>query len=112
MIIEVLARRVASAWEVAFGRSVTVTVNDTEVHVEGLAIYPLREGGWGIGTLCDIAPEAPGEPAGVGVTPRSEHTTVEGALFALLQAADPAEEARRVMEGKMPRWLELMLDGD
>jgi hypothetical protein len=108
MIIEVLARRVASAWEAAFDRTVTVTVSGDEVHVEGLAIYPLRAGGWGIGTLCDTAPESPGEPVGVGVTPRSEHATVEGALFALLQAAMPADEARRAMEGKRPRWEELV----
>jgi hypothetical protein len=105
---DALGRRVASAWEAAFGHAPRdlVVVGDA-VHVEGLALYPLRADGWGVGTLCDIAPEAPGEPVGVGVTPRSEHATVEGAIFALLEAANPAEEARRAMEGKRPRWEEL-----
>ena len=105
-----LVARIESAWRAAFRRSPAscVAVNGG-VHVDGLAIYPLDAAGeWGVGSLVDIAPDAPGEPVGVGVLPRSEHPTVEAAIFALLSVAALAEEARRAMAGEpslIEEWL-------
>ena len=104
-----LAERIGAAWLAAFGRQPdAVTVHGDEVRVEGLAIYPLADGRWGVGMLATIPPEAPGEPSAEGVIPQSESNTVEDALFRLLTIASVADEARRAMEGRQPRWTELM----
>jgi len=104
-----LVARIDRAWRAAFRRAPASCVAAGEgVHVDGLAIYPLGDGEWGVGSLADIAPEAPGELAAVGVIPRSEHRTLEGAIFALLGVASLAEDARRAMAGEpslVEEWL-------
>jgi phenylpyruvate tautomerase PptA (4-oxalocrotonate tautomerase family) len=95
-----LAERIGAAWLAAFGRQPdAVTVHGDEVRVEGR---------WGVGMLATIPPEAPGEPSAEGVIPQSESNTVEDALFRLLTIASVADEARRALEGRQPRWTELM----
>jgi hypothetical protein len=104
-----LATRVEQAWVAAFGRPAdAVTVHADAVHVEGLALYPLEGGRWGVGMVVTIRPEVPGELAADGVIPQAECNTVEEALFHVLTVASVADEARREMEGKRPRWEELM----
>lgn len=100
--------RITKAWLSAFGRRPdSVTVHGEEIRVEGLAIYPTGEQ-WGIGRLVNIPPEAPGDPVEEGAVPHGIYHTPEDALFALLMLASVADEARRAMEGKPPRWEELM----
>jgi hypothetical protein len=105
----VLAARVESAWVAAFGRRADgVTVHGEEVRVEGLSLYPLDGERWGVGHLVTIPPEAPGDPLEEGPIPLAECNTVEEALFHALTLASVADEARRALEGKPPRWEELM----
>ena len=104
-----LAKRVGDAWLAAFGRRAdAVTVHGSAVYVEGLAIYPLEDGRWGVGHLVTIPPEAAGDPVEEGPMPVAECNTVEEALFHALTLASVADEARRELEGKRPRWQELM----
>ena len=103
-----LAKRVGDAWLAAFGRRAdAVTVHGSAVYVEGLAIYPLEDGRWGVGHLVAIPPEAAGDPVEEGPMPVAECNTVEEALFHALTLASVADEARRELEGKRPRWEEL-----
>jgi hypothetical protein len=99
-----LAARVAKAWVTAFGREAdAVTVHGEAVHVEGLALYPLGGGRWGVGHLVTLPNATAEEPM-----PVAECNSVEEALFHALTLASVADEARRAMAGKPPRWKELM----
>lgn len=105
MIPAALPGRVTAAWLAAFGRPPdAVSAFDTELRIEGLALYPLDGDRWGVGVLEDAPAAVPGEVSEEAARPVSEWNTLDDALFALLQLASAADEARRALAGQPPRW--------